>query len=87
VPDASPAIDAIKQRFELLSGRMNERQIREFAGVEAKVYGRGGILAVAKATGLAVNTVRRGIADLSEPPSGESFGRVVRAGSQVRRRP
>lgn len=85
MPDASPAIDAIKQRFELLSGRMNERQIREFAGVEAKVYGRGGILAVAKATGLAVNTVRRGIADLSEPPSGESFGRVRKSGGGRKR--
>lgn len=78
--DALLAFDGIKQRFELLSGRMNERQIREFAGVEAKVYGRGGVALVAKATGLAINTVRRGISDLDEPLSDQSSLRIRNSG-------
>ena len=68
-------------RYEMLVGRIDERQIREFAGMEAKVFGRGGLRAVARATGLAVNTVRRGIADLEEPPSLESASRVRKAGA------
>jgi len=75
-----PAMAAIRQRFDILSGRMNERQIREFAGVEAKVFGRGGIAVVAKATGLSINTVRRGLADLDEPVSDPSSRRVRRVG-------
>ena len=71
---------AIKQRYELLCGRLNERQIREFAGVEAKVLGRGGVRAVARATGLAINTVRRGLAELSQPPEPSGPSRVRRPG-------
>ena len=77
---ALPVIDAIRKRFQLLSRRMNERQIREFAGVEAKVYGRGGIAAVALATGLAINTVRRGLADLDEPADEASSRRIRKFG-------
>lgn len=73
-------VDAIKQRFNLLQARLNERQLREFAGVEAKVYGRGGIAVVAKATGMAINTVRRGVADLDQPAGIESAQRVRKSG-------
>lgn len=58
---------------------MNERQIREFAGVEAKVFGRGGLTAVSRATGLAINTVRRGLAELEEPAEG-SRSRIRKSG-------
>jgi hypothetical protein len=64
----------------MFAGRINERQIRELAGVEAKVYGRGGLRAVARATGLAVNTVRRGLADLETPPADRGAARVRKAG-------
>ena len=68
--DSSPELLSIRKRYELLSGRLNERQIREFAGVEAKVFGRGGLTAVSRATGLAINTVSRGLAALAEPAEG-----------------
>lgn len=64
----------------MLVGRINERQLREFAGVEAKVFGRGGVRTVARATGLAINTVRRGLADLANPPAPEASVRVRKAG-------
>lgn len=47
--------------------RFDERLTREFAAVEAKVFGHGGVRAVARATGLAINTVRRGLSDFSQP--------------------
>ncbi len=65
----------------MLARRLNERQIREFAGVEARVFGRGGQRAVARATGLAINTVRRGLADLDLPPASETDSRVRRSGA------
>jgi hypothetical protein len=80
VPELPPELLAIKRRYEMFVGRINERQIREFAGVEAKVYGRGGLRAVARATGLAVNTVRRGLADLASPPLDRDATRVRKAG-------
>jgi len=81
VIDRSSEITAISLRFELIQGRLNERLIREFAAVEAKVYGVGGIRAVARATGLAVNTVRRGLSELLQPHlSEESHSRVRHSG-------
>jgi transposase len=59
---------------------MDERQIRAFAGAEAKAYGRGGIRAVSKATGLAINTVRRGIQELEIHSGGEPIARVRKPG-------
>lgn len=64
----------------MLSGRMNERQLRELAGVEAKVLGRGGLRAVARATGLAINTVKRGLLDLEQPAIADATVRVRQAG-------
>lgn len=70
----------IQKRFELLESLMDERQIRAFAGAEAKAYGRGGIRAVSKATGLAINTVRRGIQELEIHSGGEPIARVRKPG-------
>ncbi len=70
----------IQKRFALLESLMDERQIRAFAGAEAKAYGRGGIRAVSKATGLAINTVRRGIQELEIHSGGEPIARVRKPG-------
>ena len=58
--------DAVRDRFRFLSPRLNERLQRLWAGAEAKVLGWGGIRTVARASGLAINTVRRGYAELTE---------------------
>jgi hypothetical protein len=70
---------AIGERFRALAGELNERQRRLWAASEARVYGRGGVAATARATGMAVDTIRKGIVELE---SGERLapGRVRRPG-------
>ncbi len=59
---------------------LNERSRRRWAAAEARSHGRGGIAAVARATGISEGTVRRGLAELD---SGEDLApeRVRRAGA------
>ena len=73
------AMVAIAERYQLLAGRVDERLLRQLAGAEAKVLGRGGVAAVSRATGLAINTVRRGLAELNDPASALE-GRIRKAG-------
>jgi len=70
---------AIGERFRALAGELNERQRRLWAAAEARSYGRGGIAATARATGMHVETIRLGIRELE---SGETLapGRVRRPG-------
>src|SRR5258708_3822145 len=75
----SVAMGAIAQRFQLLAGRVDERLLRQLAGAEAKVLGRGGVSAVSRVTGLAINTVRRGLAELNEPAAAMG-SRIRKAG-------
>ncbi len=58
--------NAIAERWGHMIGRacLDERQRRLWGASEAVSYGRGGIAAVARATGLAQSTVRQGIKDL-----------------------
>src|SRR3954447_13200921 len=51
---------AIAERYRLMAPQLNERQRRRFAASEARIFGRGGIAAAARACGLAENTVRKG---------------------------
>ena len=70
---------AIGEKFRALAGELNERQRRLWAASEARAAGRGGIAATARATGISVPTIRKGIAELQ---SGERLdaGRVRKAG-------
>jgi Rhodopirellula transposase DDE domain len=70
---------AIGEKFRALAGELNERQRRLWAASEARVAGRGGIAATARATGISVPTIRKGIAELR---AGERLepGRVRRPG-------
>jgi len=62
---------AIGVKFRALAGELNERQRRLWAAAEARAAGRGGIAGTARATGMAVDTIRRGIGELER---GESIG-------------
>lgn len=55
---------AIKQRWEVLRGVLDERQRRLLVGVEARILGRGGISAVAAATGVSRSTVSAGLGEI-----------------------
>jgi transposase len=66
---------AIGERYRALAPELDERRRRLWAAAEARSAGRGGIAATARATGMAVETIRKGIAELC---SGETLepGRV-----------
>jgi hypothetical protein len=72
--------DAIRERYGLMEGLLNERSRRRWAAAEARSHGRGGIAAVARATGISEGTVRRGLRELDadQPLDPE---RVRRAGA------
>ena len=70
---------AIGAKFRALAGELNERQRRLWAASEARAAGRGGIAATARATGIAVDTIRKGIGELGTCES-IGAGRVRRPG-------
>ena len=63
---------AIKARFEVLAPHLNERARRLFAASEAHAAGRGGVAAVAGATGVARSTIGRGLAELRSEEAASS---------------
>jgi hypothetical protein len=71
---------AIAARFLLVSPLLDERARRLTAGAEALAIGRGGVAAVARATGLARTTVARGVADVQAGETVER-GRIRRPGA------
>jgi len=70
--------DAIRQRWEAVGAKLDERGRRLFAAAEARTAGRGGLAMVSKITRLARSTINRGEDDLDTQPLLE--GRVRRAG-------
>jgi len=71
----------IGDKFRALDVALNERSRRRWAAVEALSLGRGGISAVALATGLSRTTIRAGIRELRQADQNElSPERVRRAG-------
>ncbi|MDX6646521.1 MAG: hypothetical protein QOK40_2248 [Miltoncostaeaceae bacterium] len=71
---------AIGARFRMLVGQLDERDLRLWAAAEAESHGRGGTAAVARATGIAESTVRRGRVELAAGTSPRP-GRVRRPGA------
>ena len=68
---------AIGMRYRALAGDLDERRRRLWAAAEARSHGRGGIAAVARASGISESTIRAGLRELE---SGASLGMA-----QVRR--
>jgi Rhodopirellula transposase DDE domain len=57
-------VEGIRRKFSSLRPVMNERVRRHWAAAEAVALARGGISAVARATGMSRNTIRVGIGEL-----------------------
>jgi transposase len=76
---------AIGERFRAVAGTLDERQRRIWAAAVARSHGRGGIAAVARASGMAENTIRKGLKEL-DCPQQLPAGRVRRAGAGPKRR-
>jgi len=70
--------DAIRQRWDAVGSKLDERGQRLFAAVEVRTAGWGGLALVSKITGLARSTINRGRADLGAEPLPN--GQVRRAG-------
>src|SRR5215211_2655959 len=65
--------------FAVVSPHLDERQRRLLAGAQARVLGRGGIAAVARASGMARSTVELGTAEIDQ--GAVPAGRVRRSGA------
>ena len=74
---------AIRQRWDAVSSKLDERGRRLFAAAEVRAAGRGGLAAVSGITGLARSTLLRGLKDLEAPALPR--GRVRRQGGGRRR--
>ena len=74
----------IGEKFRALAGELNERQRRLWAASEAQAAGRGGIAGTARATGMAVDTIRKGIGELERRES-IGAGRVRKRGGGRKR--
>ncbi len=74
--------EAIRYRYKNLEWVLNERLRRLYAAAEAKAIGHGGITLVQKATGVARNSIKHGLKELSQQAKVEEVvpQRIRRAG-------
>jgi hypothetical protein len=75
-------VELIRQKYEALKPFLDERVRRLWAGAEARGLGRGGIAAVAAATGLSRDTIRGG---MQPAQGGEGKALAALAGARLRR--
>lgn len=59
-------IQGIEFRYAALASRLDERLRRQWAAAEARSLGWGGVTAVSQATGMARNTITRGMKELDQ---------------------
>lgn len=71
-------VETIRRQYEVVVPELNERARRLWAASEAEALGPGGMAAVAQATGLGENTIRRGRQEIGHEP--------CRVSRRVRRR-
>ena len=71
----------LAEKYESIAPLLDERQRRRWLGVEARALGRGGVSAVARATGASRTTITAGVAELAGGGDDSALGRVRRAGA------
>ena len=74
----------IREKYAALAAHLTERGRRIWAATEARGYGRGGIAAVCRATGITDKTIRRGVRDL-RVGRGTEAGRIRQVGGGRKR--
>jgi transposase len=84
MPDAN-VVEWIRDKYTALVEDLDERGRRRWAAAEARSLGRGGIAAVAQATGMSDRTIRNGLRELAEP-DGVAANRQRRMGGGRRSR-
>jgi transposase len=60
--------ESVASRYPVLRPHLDERQRRLLPGVEARQWGRGGIKAIAEATGVHPGTIARGVREVEGLP-------------------
>lgn len=77
----------LRQKYELMSAGLNESGRRRWAAIEARMLGRGGVSAVARATGLSRTTIHAGLRSLQDKKRAklEKAGRSRKAGAGRKR--
>ena len=75
----------IRHRYQALAPVVDERTRRLVVAAEALTIGRGGQVAVARATGVSRPTIRRGIRELRQPETAADAGRIRRPGGGRKR--
>jgi hypothetical protein len=80
--------EALVAMFAVLSPHLDERQRRLLAGAQARALGRGGIAAVARASGMSHSTVHLGTTEIDQDPQpagrGPPSGRGTTTGDRPR---
>lgn len=79
MPDAK-TVEWIREKYRDLADELDDRGRRRWTVIEARSLGRGGIAAVAAATGISDRTIRTGIQGL-ESPQGLPANRQRRGGA------
>ncbi len=70
----------VRKKWRLLKATMDERARRLWGGTEADAIGYGGVAIVARATGLAISTVRKGRDEVRSGASSDDVVNVRRKG-------
>lgn len=76
-------VDSLRQKWVLLKDVLDERGRRLWAAAEVRALGRGGLIAVHRATGLARVTIGNGLKELGDPARAAEMAnrRVRRSGA------
>jgi hypothetical protein len=70
--------EEIRARYKNIEWALNEKLRRLFAANEAKVFGHGGITLAQKATGVARNSIKQGLKELSKKEEGVVYSTSTR---------
>jgi hypothetical protein len=70
----------VREKWRLLKATMNERARRLWAGAEADAIGYGGVIAVSRATKMAISTVRKGRDEVRAGAKPEDVVNIRRSG-------
>lgn len=73
-------MDTLKRKFAALLPALNERGRRLATAAEARALGYGGVAKVARASGVSVSTIWRGLRELKKPGRRMDASKVRRAG-------
>ena len=71
-------IEQIKDKYTALQAILNERARRYWAATEARALGHGGVQALARITGLAPDTIKKGIKELASPEGSQAAPERIR---------